>query len=214
MNLLRKATHPDFSDLLVHFTDRVNGHSWLPNNVYQLSAEERLSSILQHRAIWSSQPFGTAAPVVCFSEATTQGLDHLIGAVAYRPWGIVFDRQLIYDARGGPVFHLRTEEWPQIADLPHRLRALFIRFEAGISEWLWEREWRVVCEDEPEFAFDTEDVVALIVGRRGWPPEEPDRMYAPLGDDALQMTLGPPDWMPDCERWWWNPRRERLEVLR
>lgn len=213
MALLRRSTHPDFSDHLVHFTDRVNGHSFLPTDIYAMSASQRLESILQQQKIRSSRPFNTAAPVVCFSEATSAGLDHLIGTVGYRPWGIVFDRQLIYDRGGGPVLHLRSEHWGEIASLPAPTRARFVRFAAGESDWLWEREWRVVYEDDHGFEFDIKDVQALIVGDRSWPPDEVDPMYELLGNDIAQMAAGPPPWLPDCEVWWWSRRRNRLIVV-
>ena len=215
MGLLFTSTHPEFSDHLVHFTDRLKGHGWLPEPVYKLSATERLESILGHQTIWPSQPFGAAAPVVCFAEATTVGLNYLIGTVGYRPWGVVFDRQAIYDRQGGPVFHYRPDEWEgDLAALPPRLQARFVRFEAGDSEWLWEREWRVVFEDgEPGFQFDLGDVAALIVGDAQWPPLEPDPAYSVLGDDiAAQMAI-PPAWFPNCERLWWNSEEAALEVL-
>jgi hypothetical protein len=77
-----------------------------------------------------------------------------------------------------------------------------------------ERGWRIVFEDDaPGFKFDPEQVEAVIVGDSAWPEWEPDPAYAALMDDEIaQQTLGPPDWLPDCPLWWWNPRRGVLEV--
>ena len=215
MSLLRRPNHPEFSDLLVHLTGRSGRYAWLPPAIYALSATQRLESILWNRTILCRGTFGAPSPVVCFSEATNAGLNHLIGTLGYQPWGIVFPCQLVYDREGGPVFHYRPDEWDaHLAALPDRLRARFIRFEAGKSEWLWEREWRVVFEQgAPGFEFGLEDVVALIVGDPDWPPLEPDPAYAILGEDIAAQVLVRPVWLPNCERWWWNPRRGALEVI-
>lgn len=214
MGQLFEPTHPEFSDHLVHFTDRVNGHGWLAEAIFLLSARQRLQSILTHRTIWPTQPFGAAAPVVCFAEATDLGLQHLIGTVGYQPWGIVFRRQLVYDALGGPVFHYRPDEWAgDLAALPSRLRARFVRFEAGKSEWLWEREWRVVFEPGgPGFEFDPDDVAALIIGSQDWPAPVPGMELD--ADGMPKEAPVPPDWLPtNCELWWWNEADQTLEVL-
>jgi hypothetical protein len=215
---LRPSKSPDFSDYLVHFTGRSGNRSTkVPPgiDILGMSPQERLQSILAGGAILGTQPFGTSAPVVCFSEATTVGLEHLIGDLKWEPWGLVFRRQFVYEKHGGPVFHYRPDEWTEewLQRLPGDLRARFIRFEAerpGVkrSEWLWEREWRVVTE---RLEFRRGDVVAVIIGERWWP----GLVEVKFDDDQYGETVDwyPPSWMPDCLRWWWNHDEGRLDPI-
>lgn len=217
MPIFRRVTHPDFSDLLVHFTGRSGTYANLPEEIGNLSPTQRLESILQSHTIWPSRPFYASAPVVCFSEVTDAGLRYLLGEQGYWPSGIVFRRDLVYQWGGGPVFHYRPDEWTEhYWQLPAGLRARFVRFQAGQSEWLWEREWRIVFEEgAPGFQFERDDVEALIVESTTWPPPEPDPAYVELlDDDEIGQTAGPPTWLPPSDRWWWNPRLRQLQVLR
>jgi hypothetical protein len=205
--------HPEFTDFLVHFSGRAGNYSDLEDDVAAMSAAGRLESILRSQTIWTGHPFKTASPVVCFSEATRKGLNHLIGVVGYQPWGIVFHRDLVYNWGGSPVFHYRPDEWEGHREaLPAHLRPRFVRFEAGKSEWLWEREWRIVFEDgAPGFQFAPDQVEAIIVGNREWSLKEIGTLEDGWGD--TQEFLATPDWAPTCERWCWNPDLGRLEVL-
>jgi hypothetical protein len=43
-------------------------------------------------------------------EATLDDLNFMIGRRFYQPWGLVFGRQSIYDAGGGPVWYARPDD--------------------------------------------------------------------------------------------------------
>ena len=59
---------------------------------------------------------GEGFPVASSAETTISrawphGLNFLIGRRHYQPWGLVFDRQSVYDAGGGPVWYARPDEY-------------------------------------------------------------------------------------------------------
>jgi hypothetical protein len=107
------------------------------------------------------------------------------------------------------VFHYRPDEWTGEAHdaVPDHLRARFVPFEAGGSEWLWEREWRVVT---PRFEFTKKDVVAVIIGERFWPGVDVVEYEDPIHGPATHVSI--PEWMPLSERWWWSDE-EKLEIV-
>ncbi|MEX2251454.1 MAG: hypothetical protein WD895_05195 [Acidimicrobiia bacterium] len=212
---LRDLHHPDLSELLVHFTGRPRPRTDLPDAIRQLDARGRLEGILQERAIWAMTTFYAPVPTVCFTESTRPGLEYMIGEAGFEPWGIVFHRETVFDQGGGPVFHLRDDEWEYRDRLPDRLRSRIIRFAPGEAEWVEEREWRVPYDSgEPGFVFTPDQVVALIVGDPRWPPpvEKMDMVFE-LGDWGPGIVPSPPDWLPDCERWIWQPERQRLGIV-
>lgn len=64
----------------------------------------RLESILWESRLRAFVTYSGGAPAVCFTEATVNGINVLTGRRAYQPCGLVFDRQRVYDVRGGPVW--------------------------------------------------------------------------------------------------------------
>ena len=178
-----------------------------------MSAKDRLESILSESRIRAMRTFFAQVPVVCFTESTQRGLEYMIGEAGFEPWGIVFHREAVFAQGGGPVFHLRGDEWEARESLPLRLQSRFIKFAEGEAEWTEEREWRVPYEEgEAGFEFHPDEVEAVIVGDTDWPHPEPDMELAlVLGETAAQMYEGPPTWFHGYSRWWWNG--ERLDYL-
>ncbi|MGA7229098.1 MAG: hypothetical protein WBZ45_12915, partial [Acidimicrobiia bacterium] len=105
---------------------------------------------------------------------------------------------MVFDRGGGPVFHVRGDEWPNIRGLPERFRSRFIRFQPGESEWVEEREWRIVFDDgDPGLTFESREVAALIVGDADWPDRAMDEDLAlVLGADIAAQMPTPPRWLP------------------
>lgn len=204
---LRDLHHPDLSELLVHFTGRPRPRKDLDRAVAHMSAAERLESILVNQAVWAMRTFYAPVPVVCFTESTTEGLEYMISSAGFEPWGIVFHREVVFERGGGPVFHLRGDEWRHREGMPARLQSRIVKFapDDGV-EWVEEREWRVPYEDgEAGFTFDTDEVVAVIVGDPDWPDLVPkmDWVWGADGWDVGEVP-GLPDWIDGHTRWLWN----------
>jgi hypothetical protein len=100
-------------------------------------------------------------PAVCFTEATVTGLDFLLARRSYQPWGLVFDRQSVYDVGGGPVWYARPDEYSFLGSLCRsgainsRLQSWLVRLEPASSDWLEEQEWRIPLVPAPESALQT-----------------------------------------------------------
>lgn len=212
---LRPVQHPDMSAIITHFCDRGRPQA-LPPQVTELDARGRVESILWESQLRAFVTWSGGDPAVCFTEATVQGLEYLIREVGYAPWGIVFDRQSIYDQGGGPVWYARAEEYQAIRDLGSRAQAWRVRLEAGQSDWLEEREWRipVVFEVGPEPAVPLVSlkVVALLVEDANWSPLRLAWIPDPA-DGHVKELPALPAVLRGVPRWWWNPMTRRLESL-
>lgn len=175
---LSVLAHPDFSDFLVHFTGR-GGATRAPLRIQRLSAGERLASILTERRVRAFKVFGFDDEAVCLSESTARGVQHLIKEGRYGPHGIVFEKQFVFDNHGSPALYVRGDEWASVAEWPVELRAKAVRYWPGAvgeslprhlearSEWVGEREWRVV-RPSGALRFTYEDVAFLIVPSSSW----------------------------------------------
>lgn len=208
---LRSLEHPDLWDYVVHLVGRPGRRSWsLDPAVAAMTAEARVASILRLERINASRPFGAAQDVVCLTESTPAGLAYLIGERGYAPWGLVFSKELVFNAGGAPVLYVRGDEWDELRHLPPRVRARAVKLDPGQSEWLHEREWRVPGTGHPPaFRFRRQDVHAVIVGSLDWPPGEPDYRYDPL-DESWDVEEVEPEWVGGIHRWAWLPQQGRL----
>jgi hypothetical protein len=125
-----------------------------------------------------------------------------------RPWGLFFYRQNVYDVGGAPVWHARPEQYDLIRQ-HERLRAWAVRLEAGSSEWLEEREWRVVRHGNVPL---TElRPAGLPVGDPAWTGAR----FTALPNAAGQLVQGnyyPPP-AGQLPRYWWNAATAQLELL-
>ena len=132
--------------MLTHFCYRNRPQPSVPPEIQGMTAQQRLESILWQGKLWGFTTFSGGVPAVCFTEATLNGLNFMIGRRFYRPWGLVFDRQSIYDAGGGPVWYARPDEYQFLRGLcesgqvDSRLQSWLVRLD-GSSDWLEEREW-------------------------------------------------------------------------
>lgn len=205
MALLRPLPHPDQWDLVVHLTGRPRGKAAaVPNAIMQQTPEQRLESILRSGCIEGFPPYGAPKPMVSFTETTPEGLSYLFASAGYAPWGVVFSKQVVYDAGGAPAMHVRGDEWDHIIGLDPKLRSRCVRFEAGKSEWTHEREWRVPATGSPAgFRFTRAQVYALIVGNLEWPDDEWEWGYDSHQGD-FDWHLAEPKWSTGFRRWVWS----------
>lgn len=218
---LRDVQHPDMSTLITHFCDRARPQA-VPNNIRALDGAGRLGSILWEARLRAFITYSGGDPAVCFTEATIKGLEFLIGERFYQPWGLVFDRQSVYDVGGGPVWYARAEEYYQIRTAGPRAQAWAVKLEAGSSDWLEEREWRVPVDAprvqldgssptlQPEVPLSRLRIVALLVGDQSWSPLRQDWRPTPTGTD-----FGPalPSLLAGVDRWWWDREARNLWQL-
>ncbi|MGW5569748.1 hypothetical protein ACWEVD_00990 [Nocardia thailandica] len=199
------------AETLVHFVARERTpHPSVPEDIKVMSPDERLAAILRQGSI-NPFPTFTDHPAVCMTECSGAGLEFLIGRRGYRPWGLMFDRQTVFDAGGGPVWYVRDEDMDELAT--SRLRRWAVRLGEN-SDWLEEREWRVprdlVDGSAPSIPLADLGLFGVIVGERNWwcpvPARGVDGTEPPWQeqfDDALQ----------GLQKHWWDPESEQLILL-
>jgi hypothetical protein len=196
--VLRPVEHPDLSGVLTHFCDRDRPQPSIPLEIRGMTAQQRLESILWAGKLSGFVTFSGGVPALCFTEATTNGLSFLIGRRNYRPWALVVDRQAVYDAGGGPVWHARPEEYEflrgicESGQVNNRLQSWLVRL-GGTSDWLEEREWRIPllpAPYEPALELSAIGLQALLVGDRDWSPARSGQL---------------PQILAGIARWWRNP---------
>lgn len=167
--------HPDFNEVVVHFTGR------------RCSSEEasrRLLQVLDSGKIVASIPYGNDLGAACFTESTVRGVSWLISTNHFVPYGIAFTKSFVFAHGGAPAITIRGDEWNHVRTLPPELRARTVRLWPGAvpevgeslpphlltrSEWLGEREWRVPAEaGSAAIAFETDDISFLVVPDAEW----------------------------------------------
>ncbi len=108
---LMPVEHPDLSAVLTHFCDRARPQAaGIPAEITSMAAPQRLASILWESRLRAFVTYSGGDPAICLTEVTLNGLNFLIRERHYQPWGLVFDRQSVYDAGGGPVWYARPDE--------------------------------------------------------------------------------------------------------
>jgi hypothetical protein len=179
-----------------------------------MTAPERLASVLWDGRLRTFVTVSGGDPAVCLTEATVQGLQFLIERRSYEPWGLMFDRQSVYTAGGGPVWHARPEQYQALQQFGPGLRSWAVRLDPG-SDWLEEREWRIVrpaTNQPPAVPLAELRLAGLIVGDPSWTGAR----YA----YRVAVATGQPGWgnffppiPPGLPRWWWNPSSARFQSL-
>ena len=172
---LSPIQHPDFNEVVVHFTGR---------NRSSEEASRRLLQVVASGQVIASIPFGNDLGVACFTESTARGVSWLIGQQHFVPYGIAFTKAFLFAHGGTPAIVVRGDEWKHVRNLPTELRARTIRLWPGAtaspgeslpphlqtrSEWLGEREWRVPAEaGQSAISFATDDIAFLVVPEAKW----------------------------------------------
>jgi hypothetical protein len=142
---------PDISDKLIHFTSGDN----------EEDAFLRLCRIIhEQRLIGGNNKIRGSYRCVCFTEAPSHSLAHgfvnLAGFSRYSSFGVLFDKSWLYQQGGRPVIY---QSDPEFSQLPDDLRWRHVRYEPGVADFTWEREWRIHCE---ALTFDPCTAVVIV----------------------------------------------------
>ena len=166
---MAKANRPDVSNYLAHFTKNLKDKN---GEVIGISFD-RLIKILQEKIIYASKMPWTNSRAVCFTECPwTSLIDH---ARRYSPYGVGFDKGLIFASGGAPVYYVRCDYWETqgwkddtLKDAfatpfwpiytPTRLKKQFRPFEK-VVDFSHEREWRI----PHDFMFEYNQIAFVIV---------------------------------------------------
>lgn len=206
---------PAQSDDLYHFTGR-NGDrpQCVPEEIRQMTGQQRLERILHEERIRAFAPFGTTTACVCFSESPPNHLSHLIQTGRFSPWGIVTSRATLLKLKGGAVAYVPDAVYARFKR--YGLEHWAVRTGNG-SAWMHEREWRLPSSEggRPIGA-----VRAILVGDASWRPAPVvtewhngltgERLLGPDGDPFTQPVEELPRLWRESEVWVWNAADEQL----
>ena len=147
---------PDISDKLIHFTSGAS-HDEAFGILRQIIDECRL--------LGGCRKIRGEYNCVCFTEAPLASLENgLVNPKAYSrysPFGVMFEKQWIFEQGGRPVIYQPDSEFNE---LPESMRWRHVRYEPGDIDFTWEREWRLPCK-ALEF---TPNVAGIVVPTEDW----------------------------------------------
>ena len=205
---LRVPRHPGQSDTLVHFCGRARPST--SPDVANLTAPQRLDSILRTGVLRAFPPYGRPWPVVCFSESDSGGVEALLRYSDFQPWGVVVRRDWVWANGGGPVWYVRDDVTPATVGLDERALSWLVPTTPQHNDWLHEREWRLPMTHGNTPGIGLGDgVIAILVGDRRWEP-------GPVAELEVDPTTGHPaiaEMTPRqavVPRWYWDGTRIHL----
>ena len=178
MNSFDTYKSVDYSPFLIHLTrdtgdkgqGSITGGSLIAptHDLFKFlrsSAFDKLLAILQTKSIKAApQPDLPNKPeAVCFSETVWGSIRTLTGN--FSPYGIGFNKKVIFDCGGGPVLYTRGDIMQALSpSIPQQLEPFVKPFDPQ-GQWLdesnslYEREWRV----PKTLHFDFDDVQFILV---------------------------------------------------
>jgi hypothetical protein len=187
---------PDISKYLIHFT----------RDTTDENAFKRLQKIIRDKKlIGSSNKIKGDHRCVCFSEAPLSSLqDGLVNEnlySKYSPFGIMVSKKLLFERGGRPVIY---QPAPEYNELPHSYQWRHVTFELRnglpFSDFTWEREWRIKCDELP---FDCSNA-KIVVRDSNWAArlkrdhednqEYNVQMYSLIMGDIAELYREPIGW--------------------
>jgi hypothetical protein len=179
----------DISEHLIHFT----------RGITDAKAFKVLQKIIRDkRLIGSDNLIKGKHRCVCFSEAPLASLSGgLINEdyySKYSPFGIMVSKKWLFERGGRPVIYQPVSQYKQLPE-SHRWRHMTfeLRSKYGISDFTWEREWRIQCNELP-FDHTTATIVvrdatwaARLVKEHDDDQEYTVRMYTEVIGDLAQF---------------------------
>lgn len=209
----REPIRPGQAGTLVHFCGRGVAATSAPQEILELTPQQRLEGIIGDRMIRASQPFGLSYPVVSFSECDHGGVQAMLAQAGWDAWGIVVTRDWVWSNGGGPVWYVRDDAHADARSLlDGRSASWLVRTQPGHSDWLHEREWRVPCDPHAYLGvtLTAGDVAAILVADPEWEPPVEHTLGVNPGNGNLGDVLQTPD-VALVPRWYWNG--QAIDVL-
>ncbi len=152
-------SRPDISDKVIHFTKA---------QTYQEALELLLTIVGEGRLVGGTGMIKGGYRCVCFTEApllaVAGGFVNANSFTRYSPFGLMFDKQWLYERGARPVIYQSDEEYHL---LPEEIRWRHVRYEPTGTDpvdFTWEREWRL---QDNELLFSPNNAV-VIVPNQDW----------------------------------------------
>ncbi len=138
----------------------------------EMSAIQKLESILHEKVIRATTMPWTSAHAVCFTECPWSSL--LAHTQQYSPYGIGFSKKIVYSKHGGPAYYVRPDHfkrqlsvnkfdkhlWPFVTPFSPTYRPSHMKGQYFATvDYSHEREWRV----PHDFPFTYEDIEFVLL---------------------------------------------------
>lgn len=164
----------DISDKLIHL---------VRDTSYQSAANSFLSILKEQRLRGGTNYIRGAYTCVCFSEAPIGKLAYLLAGpseteIRYKPFGIMVDKKWLFEKGGRPVIYQPDNEFDLLCE---EQRFRHVRYEPGMIDFTWEREWRIKT-NELEL---NPDITTVVVPNRQWEDWIKKRHYATIVGHTL-----------------------------
>jgi len=103
---------------------------------------------------------------VCFSEAPLSKLAYILANrsahdMRYSPFGVMVDKSWLFERGGRPVIYQPDSDFDLLHDSQ---KYRHVRYEHGVVDFTWEREWRISAD----FLEIDPSTATLVVPNRDW----------------------------------------------
>jgi hypothetical protein len=186
---------PDFSDYLVHFTsDRApfSKQSKIPVDKFvEMTAYDKLISILNAKEIYASRMPRTGATAVCLTECPWSSL--LSHTKVYSPYGIGFSKSLVFSRHGAPALYVRwdtfnNQKWdkkilPYVTPFWPAYRPKSLGDHYQTCDYSHEREWRI----PHHFSFEYDQIEFVVLDTYEDMAKFPKELKDEIGRDKFLL---------------------------
>lgn len=192
---------PDYSNFLAHFTRDgacvSEDKNILDTKYINMSAKEKLISILKEKKVRSSTMPWTNILAVCFTECPWSSFP--AHSETYSPYGIGFSKSFIYNHHGAPVFYLRSNLFLKFKEINKRntfiskeVDFLVSPFQPSYSyarkfklnktiDYTHEREWRT----SKDLEFKYKDIRFVVIKSNDDLQNFPKEIRQEIGDEKF-----------------------------
>lgn len=147
----------DLGNLLIHFTRMPSAPVAMDGGRTTMSAHPR--NVLEKIAAEDSLRGGSGFikggyPCVCFTETPISEIPTVLRLAKrveeaglrprYEPYGVAVRKEWLFARGGRPVIYQPDNEYYL---LPEEIRYRHVRYEPGIVDFTWEREWRIKVDE-------------------------------------------------------------------
>ena len=172
----------DLSEKLIHLTR---------GEIYEEAAQTFENILSDQKLLGGTGCIKGGFQCVCFSEAPISKLGTILAnpmalGMRYKPFGVMVDKHWLFARGGRPVIYQADGEY-ELLHRDHRWR--HVRYEPGIVDFTWEREWRIHTDELPL----DRDATTFVIPKREWESRFFDKHIAKLGNLAFftRGMIGP-----------------------
>jgi hypothetical protein len=146
----------DLSNRLIHLTRDADDQS-------ETASDRFLSILIENKIRGSSKNIRGGHACVCFTETPISKIPMVLAQqeFRYRPFGVIVKKEWLFEHNGRPAIYQTEQEFESLTP---ELQYRHVRYEPGVCDYTWEREWRIKSND---LVLDPANTT-LVVPSRVW----------------------------------------------